>query len=666
MLGFATNFDHTLVKFNQLTQTSYASNLAENSMTYRCNQCGADLRTGDTQCSSCGKLFDTAVPPSEPSNVSDDSILSRSASHRFTEPLSIFDEPPKTYAPPPKPPRRMNGPAIGVGVLLLAAFVAWFGYQVVMKGPVGDVVYDQRSNSAQSSDDNGDYKAAYDQYSQMIAQRPSDYSAYKSRAGVDSDAGWWQKSIDDESSAIALTKDPFTRGDELTARGDANGDLARWKPAIRDYLSAIQQYNLDTDNDDADDVAENKEDTSRALSRAYQQHKDYALAISGCNKLIKYGHTNSSDYAVRAQCELSLGDEKDSESDFGASVAMDPSNTPSINALDDISSKYHHSANVCTYFQAALRTNPDDLTMMGSLGWYQYCAGQYAPAIETDKHALSLDSSQHWIIYNLALCYAVLGDKATATSLYAVALTNRDQLSGSIQDIENALASHPGSPVLTAALAQLKRGDPGPGEHVLPASITNSYTPAPPPTPQRIAAQLAPVDQETGYDVRPPADYQFEARYVKNDDNIMTADRWLGPTRFDDSYPVFRVRRYFDDGSSYKKYSLLQATDLRLADVQKGYDDFTSTTPKPIRIGGLNFMLVTYRGTWNDIPYAGSEAVCQLPGELIDMTTLDGVRYAKATLPMLAAAANSYSTTDATAHPISSGDGFVWKSDDGK
>ena len=108
-------------------------------MIYRCNQCRAELKPSDTQCASFGKLFDAPVPPSEHDGATDDSILSRSASHRTTETPSMFAEPSPNSGTPMQSARQRRRNRtwlwITAGVIVIGVIAALFrgGYTVLMK-----------------------------------------------------------------------------------------------------------------------------------------------------------------------------------------------------------------------------------------------------------------------------------------------------------------------------------------------------------------------------------------------------------------------------------------------------------------------------------------------------------------------------------------------------
>ena len=345
----------------------------------------------------------------------------------------------------------------------------------------------------------------------MIAIRPKNYSAYSMRAEVDTKAGWWQRNVDDETMAITLTVDPQVLGDSYYYRGNSYGKLGKWSSAAHDYIQANLHYAQLTNAIAVINKPAYMDHVRRSLANAYYMQNEYEPAIAICNVDIATGDGEAKDFGTRALCELALNKTDAAISDFSVALKLDPSYSPATDSLNSIADKTHDYARIALVYLSASEANPYDAPLLGSLGWAEYRAGDVPAAIENDKHALALDQSQGWVIYNLALSYAVTGEATTSKSLYDVALTTTPSQSvDAMPDVLKAAIAHPNNHALVAAAAQLSSGKASPGIHNLPLDITESYTPpAPKPEDFKLAASV----QQIGYAIRPPVHFHVYRGY---------------------------------------------------------------------------------------------------------------------------------------------------------
>ena len=617
-------------------------------MTYRCIQCGADLAPRSTRCSSCGKQFDVAVPSDNAPASWDDNLLARSANREGRRPMPDFatggDRPRKTRRP-------WTLPGIGLAAIAVMVGIVAGGYALVMSGPIGDAIYREHNLTGNEYLGRSNYQAAYNEYSAMIAMRPNGFSGYSLRAICDQQAGWWNRCVDDATAALPLTNVREGQGDVLYNCAHAYGQMGRWPLAIRNYTEAAKRYALETNSVELPDIPLRQENTLRSRADAYWMHKDYALGIDDCDFIIAHDQIHPEDYGVKAKCEMAIGENAAAISDFGSAIKLDPSYLPAYGFLGDMADKSHDYTSVIKLYEQGIRENPYNADIMGSLGWFQYQAGQIPAAIETDKHALSLDQTQSWIVNNLALCYAVTGDKADAASIYTVALSTEpaNTKEPAIADIQHAIDNHPDAPVLAFVLALNQSGTVSTGFHSLPASITHTYKVAAPPVPAAFDALLAADTQQVGYALRPPAGYTFVHQHEQFMNGYKIIDLWSGPTRPDGTVPTLQVTLNFDDGTYAASTTSVQSEQQFMSLMSENHSPFTQTTPTPISFGTCDFERGTWVGTGvkTHRDYKGIDYICTRSGEYIELAIHDAAPYAATTFPLLCASAETFRRTEA-------------------
>ena len=111
-------------------------------------------------------------------------------------------------------------------------------------------------------------------------------------------------------------------------------------------------------------------------------------------------------------------------------------------------------------YKLALRLYPSlgNAALLGTLGWYEYLAGQVDDAIKSSHDALQKDPTLTHIRLNLGLCYATLDDWSAAQREYDLALkaVPKANLKAGIEDVQTALKKR-STPALEKALVYLQK-----------------------------------------------------------------------------------------------------------------------------------------------------------------------------------------------------------------
>ena len=141
-----------------------------------------------------------------------------------------------------------------------------------------------------------------------------------------------------------------------------------------------------------------------------------------------------------------------------------------------------------------------------------------------------------------------------------------------------------------------------------------------------------------------PFTFTFIEDIVTHYSDFTITDKFYGIVRYDDTYPLLRIRHYFDDGTDSSKYNNASSMHRRLTYVAKSYTAFQSSPPTAVSFGKCGFVTSNYSGTarTNGTKFSGTETICERHGEYIEITTIDGTRYARQTLPLLNAAVHTF------------------------
>ena len=605
-------------------------------MIYYCDRCRAALPGGAKTCPQCGRAFNDPVPV-------DDILQNRTAGGASgnVSPAWYGSAAGKTR------PVWLFVTAGIIGLAAILALAGWGANALWMRSAGGDLAFRQHNYAGNAAAERGDFQTADNEYGQMIALRPRRDDGYLLRAISEMEEGLTTASIDDDTSALGLAREPTVRGDLFYNRAAAQAKRGALLPAVADYTQAKREYARERDPRMTAQIPDRIEGVYSMRADAYWRHKDYALSIQDSKAAIALGHVHPDDYGVQAKAEAALGRDQAAQADFTQALQMDPNYLDGYIGLGALAEKHHQYAQAVSVFARATQVSPGSAQFWGSLGWFQYESGQTAQAIESDRRSQALDAGQEWVRYNLALTYAAAGRSALSQAAYADALarsTPQDRQAG-LADIRHALAKQPGSAALRLALAQVQGGSTGvplaarPPLPVLPPVPALPASPAPRP-PAAYAALLAPEVVMQGYGIQPPAGYTLtQSRHVMLSGSD-TVYLWSGPRRADGTTPTLQVVIGQDDGSLAAHSSSRQVTQATLTGMGDNHTGLTVSPVTALTLGSLSFAGGEWDGTGVQTgkEYKGGEYWSVSPSHLIHLSSHDAVPYSHVTMPLLKAA----------------------------
>ncbi len=320
---------------------------------------------------------------------------------------------------------------VGLGVVGLLAAAFYTGFH---KGYVNSRYRASRVRGDYAYA-HGNYQVAADEYTRMADLRPQAANGYGLRADCDYEMGRYTAAINDYTHAIQLG-----RGTKYLARlyyGRGNGYDARqdYAPAVADYTEALR---LNPGDGDA----------LRARVSAYQGLKDYAHAIQDADTVIASHPMGSDGFLLRAHVWQAQGNHPLAAADYRKAMRLSPEDKEAYEALAQMDDGDGRDAEAVQVMRAELQAHLGDAACCGSLGWWQYKAGDYEGAIQSNRHAISLDkgdSSLAFVWLNLGLCYAVQGDWARAKQTYTQVLPHcrPEDVRAGMNDLREAMGKHP-------------------------------------------------------------------------------------------------------------------------------------------------------------------------------------------------------------------------------
>lgn len=628
-------------------------------MIYHCDQCRAVLAGGAKTCPQCGRVFDVPVPGSAPlpgdTEASVDALLRRTANARSAPNAAGPNPNPATNAAPVpawygSAPRSRRKPAlwpfVAAGSVAVLALAGWGTNTLWMRGEGGNIAYRQYNYAGNAAAERGDFAKADDEYSQMIALRPQRVDGYLLRAINEELEGQTVAAIHDNTTALTLAREPMMRGDLFYNRAEAYAKQGNWTRAIGDFTQAHTEYAQVRSSRLLRSVPDRQEGVYSLRADAYWHRKNYALSIQDSKAAIALGHVHPDDYGVQAKAEAALGRDQAASADFQQALQMDPDYLDGYIGLGDLANKHHQYAQAVAVYQKAVQAAPGNAQFWGSLGWFQYEAGQNAQALKSDRYAQSLDPNQAWVNYNTALTYAAAGQSASAQAGYADALasgTAADRNAG-LADIRHALTRQPGSAALRLALAQVQAGSAGGQQSVGGRRLARVLPPLsaagkPPAAPARFAAALAPEVVLGGYGIQPPAGYTLTQSRSVTLTGASTVYLWSGPRRADGTVPTLQAVVGQDDGSLAAHFTQSQVASNALSGMGNNHSSLRVSGVSAVTLGRLSFD----GGTWDGVgqrtgkEYQGSEYWSVSSSHIVHLSTHDALPYSRATLPLLKA-----------------------------
>ena len=615
-------------------------------MVHNCELCGNELGPHDRACRLCGtKVGDSIAAPD--TAASDPRLAQNLSGPSVTPPPGPF-----LVAPLPlnsRPPIRhlwlgkvLGGCLAGVTALGL---VGWGLYSLWMMGPGGEIAFRYHNSAANTAFERGDFSTADTEYSEMIALRPRRVDGYQLRAINAYKTGQFQRAIRDNTSALALSDSPTSRGVLFHNRADAYYNRRAWAKAVADYTAAEQAYTQVNDSQTGylADLARMPRwlaDVRRGRARTYLQMNEYALTNADYTTNIKNNQILPEDYGMRATAEAALGQDDAAVKDYAQSICIDAGYGYGFQMLNKVVDANHHYDQAVTAYQRATQANPDSVQSWGSLGWYAYEAGKLPTAIAADERALSLDPSQGWISYNLGLACAVAGDQKRATAAYAAALACRTQAdpAASLKELRQAAAAHPGSTTLQRALKQVEQAIQNTPRSPMSARTSSATLPAPNVAPA-FETLLASNRTLNGYAMRSPAGYTLKQSHFETLSGSEKIDLWKGPARADGTSPDLQIRIVEDDGRMAAASNATQNVQSFLDTAAENHKEFKASPITSCIFNGQAFKQASWSGIGSRTgkPFAGVIYISMKTGDYIEISAHDAVPYSAATLPLLKA-----------------------------
>jgi tetratricopeptide (TPR) repeat protein len=291
------------------------------------------------------------------------------------------------------------------------------------------------------------FKRAVVEYGHMIEKAPEDPSGYMLRGMANEEAGDYKAAVRDDTEGLKRTRITEMRDSFYHNRGLAYRYLGDYPHAIADYNQAIGL---------------NPQNWSAYESRAfcYTSQGDYDWAIADYTVAIA-ADAHPGTMFERGQAYLKKKEYRKALADFDLSLKSRPNFVPALHQRADAYVGLKEYDRAVADAEEALRLD-NSANSRGTLGWYQYLAGNLPQAIENSQAAIKMDSSLNFARFNLGLCYAAQGNATAAQAAYEEALQHAKtgDIQGGIQDVKDALAKQPNSPALQQAATLLQTALP--------------------------------------------------------------------------------------------------------------------------------------------------------------------------------------------------------------
>ncbi|ODS32059.1 MAG: hypothetical protein SCARUB_02812 [Candidatus Scalindua rubra] len=313
------------------------------------------------------------------------------------------------------------------------------------------------------------YEKALYYFTAAIPERPTKYvdSAiiFLFRGEVFFSRGKYDKAISDWDWSFGLGLNP-SLAIAYNDRGLAYFSKGEYDEAISDYDKAIKEdptlalaYNnrgLAYINKDEYDKAISNYDKAIEISPEYaaaylnraNNHynmEDYDKAISNYDKAIEIDPKDSIAYYNRGFTYSDKGEYDKAISDYDKAIELDSKNAVTYffrGLAYHLKEEYEKAISDC---DKAPEIDPKDARVYGNLGWIFYLMERLDESIETSRQGLSIDSTQKWIQFNLALALLCQGNVQAAKAEYQRGIEMADSvtLESAINDLKGALEKDP-------------------------------------------------------------------------------------------------------------------------------------------------------------------------------------------------------------------------------
>ena len=334
---------------------------------------------------------------------------------------------------------------VGLGFLGLVAAAFYTGFH---RGYVNSS-YRASQARGDAAYSHGDYQAAADAYSRMIALRPRAASGYGRRADCDFYMGHYSAAIADDTEAIRLG-----RGANYLAH--LHYDRGCGYDARQDYALAVDDFT------EALRLAPGDAEALWARVGAYEGLKDFPHAFQDADALIAQRPLWSNGFLLRAYVWRAEGNHARAAADCRRAVRLSPDDGRAYDALAQMYDADGRDDEAAQVTRTELQARPGDAACWGRLGWWQYKAGDYGASIQSSRHAIGLarihdrdsDGDLAFVPLNLGLCYAAQGDWPRAKQTYAEVLPHcrPEDVGAGMNDLAAALLRHPAQDAVQEAL----------------------------------------------------------------------------------------------------------------------------------------------------------------------------------------------------------------------
>ncbi|BDI29964.1 hypothetical protein CCAX7_20150 [Capsulimonas corticalis] len=290
---------------------------------------------------------------------------------------------------------------IGIYALSIAASI-YVGVRLAGHLPAllssGGSPYFQIWNRGDRYSELGNYGAAIREYDKMIAMRPNKVEGYTYRAIAEYHAGLYDRSIQDDTTGIAL----------LNRR---EGILEQGAPAGMTYQDQL-------------------ESVPNSQARLYRN---------------------------RGAVYAKLGDITQATRDFKQAIALEPDEPAYYGALSSLYRRTQQYGLDASNWKDATVNVPDSAYCWTYYGRAQYQLGNISEAVLASLRAMHLDPKLAAPKFNLALCYAVRDQWDLAEPIYreAIALGDSRAQANAVKMVRNGREAHPNSQALRKAEALL-------------------------------------------------------------------------------------------------------------------------------------------------------------------------------------------------------------------